>query len=171
MESQTVNIEQIALQDDGVFPNSRLPALLYKGVLDIPLLFPATHVKHLFEKHGWSNSWDAGIFEYHHYHSISHEVLGIYKGHTKIQLGGPNGTVLFIEKGDVLVIPAGIAHKNLGPENSVGVIGAYPGGRDYDMNYGKPGERPRTDANIKKVPMPASDPVFGRDKGLFNTWK
>lgn len=171
MESQTANIEQFILQDDGVFPNSRYPALLYKGVLDIPLLFPATHVKHLFEKHDWSNSWDAGIFEYHHYHSISHEVLGIYKGHTKIQLGGPDGPQLFIEKGDVLVIPAGVAHKNLGPENDVGVVGAYPGGPDYDMNYGRPGERPRTDENIKNVPVPTNDPVFGRDKGLFNIWK
>lgn len=171
MEPQTVNIEQFPLQDDGVFPNSRHPALLYKGVLDIPLLFPATHVKHQFEKNGWSNSWDAGIFEYHHYHSITHEVMGIYKGHTKLQLGGPDGPTIFIEKGDVLVIPAGVAHKNLGPENNVRVVGAYPDGRDYDMNYGKPGERPRTDSNIKKLPVPASDPVFGRDKGLFKIWK
>ncbi len=171
MEPQIANIEQVAIQEDGVFPNICLPVLLYKGALDIPLLFPATHVKHWFEKHGWSNSWDAGIFEYHHYHSITHEVLGIYKGHTKLQLGGPAGPVIFIEKGDVLVIPAGVAHKNLGAENSVGVVGAYPDGRNYDMNYGKPGERPRTDENIKNVPVPANDPVFGRDKGLSSIWK
>jgi uncharacterized protein YjlB len=171
MEPQTANIEQIKLRDDGVFPNSRLPALLYKSVLDIPLLFPATHVKNLFKKHGWSNDWDAGIFEYHHYHSVTHEVLGIYKGQTKLQLGGPQGPQIFVEKGDVLVIPAGVAHKNLGAENSVGVIGAYPNGRHYDMNYGKPGERPNTDKNIKSVPLPVNDPVFGTDKGLFNIWK
>lgn len=171
MEQQTANMEQIKLQDDGTFPNSRLPALLYKGALDIPWLFPAAHVKHLFEKNGWSNSWDAGIFEYHHYHSICHEVLGIYKGHTKLQLGGLEGPQIFIEKGDVLVIPAGVAHKNLGPEHAVGVIGAYPGGRDYDMNYGKPGERPAADQHIKKVPVPDKDPLFGRDQGLFKIWK
>jgi uncharacterized protein YjlB len=171
MEVQIANIEPVVLQDDGVFPNSRHPALLYKGVLDIPLLFPATHVKHLFEKHGWSNSWDAGIFGYHHYHSITHEALGIYKGHTKLQLGGPYGPQILIERGDVLVIPAGVAHKNLGAENSVGVVGAYPQGGNYDMNYGKPGERPYTDENIKIVPIPASDPVFGRDRGLFKIWK
>jgi uncharacterized protein YjlB len=171
MEAPAANIEQLLLQDDGVFPNSRHPALLYKGVLDIPLLFPATHVKRLFEKNDWSNSWDAGIFEFHHYHSTTHEVLGIYKGQTKLQLGGAKGPVIFIEKGDVLVIPAGVAHKNLGAENAVAVVGAYPSGRDYDMNYGKPGERPRTDEHIKKVPVPAKDPVFGRDKGLFKIWK
>src|ERR1700749_4869793 len=109
METQPVNIEQIVLQDDGIFPNSRLPVLHYKGVLDIPLLFPATHVQHLFEENGWSNSWDAGIFEYHHYHSITHEVLGIYSGSTTIQLGGEQGQKLTIEKGDVVIIPAGVS--------------------------------------------------------------
>jgi uncharacterized protein YjlB len=168
---QTANITQIVLQDDGVFPNSRLPVVLYKAALDIPLLFPATHVKHLFEKNGWSNSWDAGIFEYHHYHSITHEALGIYSGSTNLRLGGSKGPKIFIEKGDVLVIPAGVAHKNLGAENSVGVVGAYPGGRDYDMNYGNPDERPETDQNIKSVPLPLSDPVMGNDKGLTIIWK
>ena len=171
MDPQTVNIEQITLQDDGVFPNSHHPVLLYKGALDIPVLFPAAHVKHLFEQNGWSNSWDAGVFEYHHYHSITHEVLGIYKGHTKLQLGGFKGQRIFIEKGDVLIIPAGVAHKNLEIENSVGVIGAYADGRNYDMNYGNPNERPVTDENISKVPIPAKDPVFGSDMGLIKLWK
>ncbi|MDP9079650.1 MAG: hypothetical protein M3O71_19660 [Bacteroidota bacterium] len=87
-----------------------------------------------------------------------------------MQLGGSEGPKIFIEKGDVLVIPAGVAHKNLGPENSVGVIGAYPEGRDYDMNYGKPCERPRTDENVKKVPVPGSDPVLGINGGLTKIW-
>jgi uncharacterized protein YjlB len=164
------DIEQITLPDDGVFPNSSHPALLYKGVLDIPVLFPATHIRHLFEKNGWSNSWDAGIFEYHHYHSITHEVLGIYKGHTTLQLGGTKGPKIFIEKGDVLFIPAGVAHKNLGAENAVAVIGAYPGGKNYDMNYGRPGERPGTDENISRVPVPESDPVFGPDEEFIKAW-
>jgi len=167
----TTYIEQIVLRDDGKFPNSHLPAMLYKGALDTPMLFPAVHIKNLFEKNGWCNSWDAGIFEYNHYHSITHEVLGIYSGAAMLQLGGEDGQKILIEKGDVLVIPSGVAHKNLGNENDVGVIGAYPDGRDYDMNYGKPGERPRTDENIRKVPIPASDPVFGPDKGLIKIWK
>ena len=169
--SGTEHIEQIALQDDGIFPNSRLPALLYKGVLDLPVLFPAAHISSLFKRNKWTNSWDAGIFTYHHYHSITHEVLGVYKGHTQLQLGGANGPKVFVQKGDVLVIPAGVAHKNLGPENDVGCIGAYPDGREYDMNYGKPGERPRTDENIHKVPTPAHDPVFRSNVGVCEFWK
>jgi uncharacterized protein YjlB len=91
--------EQIFFSDDGTFPNSHLPVLFYKGVLDIPVLFPATQVSHLFAKHHWSNSWADGIFDYHHYHSITHEVLGIYEGGTVIRLGGDDGRKLRVEKG------------------------------------------------------------------------
>ena len=158
MTTTNQEIQQIHLTDDGTFPNSPLP-----------LLFPAKHVTDLFESHNWSNSWDDGIFEYHHYHSITHEVLGIYSGETTVQLGGEHGEKIKIQKGDVLVIPAGVAHKNLGKENDIGCVGAYPDGRDYDMNYGKPGERPGTDHNIHHVPLPKTDPVYG-EGGLMHIW-
>jgi uncharacterized protein YjlB len=51
------------------------------------------------------------------------------------------------------------------------IVGAYPDGRDCDMNYGKPGERPRTDENIRAVPVPVSDPVLGKQDGLTKCWK
>jgi uncharacterized protein YjlB len=71
----------------------------------------------------------------------------------------------------VLVIPAGVAHMNLGKENDVTCIGAYPDGRDYDMNYGKPGERPKSDHNIASLPLPGTDPVFGKKGALLQLWK
>jgi uncharacterized protein YjlB len=52
-----------------------------------------------------------------------------------------------------------MAHKNLGEENQVKCVGAYPEGRNYDMNYGHAGERPSTDSNISRVPMPDKDPI------------
>lgn len=164
-------VQAIQITDDGVFPGNRLPALLYKNVLRVPVLFPATHVKNIFKDNGWTNSWDAGIFPYHHYHSITHEVLGIYSGKTMLQLGGDAGSKLVLEIGDVLVIPAGVAHKNLGDENDVGVVGAYPGGGDYDMNYGNSGERPGTDENIARAPLPKKDPVEGKDGELLMHWE
>lgn len=171
MDPHHAAIEQFVLPDDGTFPNSRLPVLLYKDVLDIPVLFKAAHVKNLFDRNGWTNSWEAGILTCHHYHSIAHEVLGVYRGRTNLQLGGPDGPEIGIEKGDVLVIPAGVAHKNLGAENSVGVVGAYPGGSNYDMNFGKPGERPATDINIANVQQPLHDPLYGFGGPLVHLWK
>src|SRR5688572_17402941 len=113
-------VEQHVLKDDGTFPNSLLPVLHYKRVLKLPPLFAATYIKRLFKKNNWTNSWKYGIFEYHHCHSITHEVLGGYKGQARIQLGGDEGIELLLKKGDVLIIPAGVAHKNNDGEQQIG---------------------------------------------------
>ena len=97
--------------------------------------------------------------------------MGVVKGSTTLLLGGENGTEVKITKGDVLVIPAGVAHKNLDGENDVVCIGGYPGGAAYDMNYGKPGERPEADRNIARVPLPATDPVAGTAGILPQEWR
>ncbi|MFL5811048.1 MAG: cupin [Flavisolibacter sp.] len=159
------------VKDDGIFPNNKLPVVYYAAVLDLPRLFPGLYIKKLFSENNWTNNWKQGIFTYHHYHSITHEVLGICSGETLLQLGGENGITLFVEKGDVLIIPAGVAHMNLGEENDISCVGAYPDGKDYDMNYGKPGERPKADQNIALVPLPKMDPVFGTKKGLVKLWR
>jgi uncharacterized protein YjlB len=163
-------VHKFYLKDDGRFPNSAMPVLYYPGALKVPYFFAAMHVKKFFARNDWRNAWKAGIFTFHHYHSITHEVLGIVSGETKIQLGGEKGITLRIRKGDVLVLPAGVAHKNLGEEDAVVCIGAYPQGKNYDMNYGKAGERPQADVNIRSVPKPATDPIFGKDNGVPLLW-
>lgn len=159
--------EHYFVKDDGIFPNNRLPIIFYPSVLELPKLFAAASVKKMFTE----NNWKQGIYTYHHYHSITHEVIGVCNGETLLQLGGENGITLFVQKGDVLILPAGVAHINLGKENDVTCVGGYPDGRDYDMNYGKPGERPRADHNIASLPLPETDPVFGKKSGLPEIWR
>lgn len=163
--------QQFHVKDDGVFPNSGLPLLYYPGVLHLPSIFPGGYVRNLFRRNNWTNNWKQGIYTFHHFHSTTHEVLGCIRGETLLQLGGENGKILFVEAGDVLVIPAGVAHINLGAEKDVTCIGGYPDGRDYDMNRGRPGERPLVDRNISLVPLPGTDPVFGREGPLPRLWK
>src|SRR5579863_4912831 len=170
MKAAIDDLKKIYCADDGIFPNSGLPALLYRNVFTLPFLFPANFIKNIFERNNWSNAWKAGIFPYHHYHSNTHEVLGVYKGKAKIVLGGESGNLIEIQKGDVLIIPAGVAHKNLGAENQVGVIGAYPNGKEYDMKYGRKDERPDADINIEHVPIPKTDPVLGPFSGVVKIW-
>src|SRR4051812_2685667 len=80
------------IKDNGVFPNNNLlPVILYKGILDLPLFSPAQKVRNLFHENNWKNSWVDGIYDYHHYHSNTHEALGIIKGNAIILLGGDNG--------------------------------------------------------------------------------
>jgi uncharacterized protein YjlB len=166
-----INLQKIHVNATATFPNSKFPVLHYKGVLDIPLFFPAKYISDLFEQHNWSNSWDAGIFDYHHYHSNVHEALGVYGGSTTVMLGGEGGVEVFLEKGDVLIIPAGVAHKNMGKENDISCVGAYPYGQDYDMNYGKPEERERAAQNLIKTPIPETDPVSGAEGLLPEIWE
>lgn len=159
------------VNDNGIFPNNELPVVIYKRVLDLPFLFPSNAVRKLFKSNNWKNSWKSGVYQYHHYHSITHEVMGVTDGSTTLLLGGESGVRIEIGEGDVIIIPAGVAHRNLGEENQITCIGAYPEGKEFDMNYGKTGERPPTDNNIKKVPMPLTDPVFGLNSGIAEYWK
>lgn len=79
------------LQDDGSFPNNnKFPLLLYKQAIQLKK-GDAAIVEQVFEKNQWGNSWKNGIYNYHHYHSTAHEVLGIYQGEAEVQLGGPEG--------------------------------------------------------------------------------
>lgn len=167
---QRLNILRHILTEDGAFPNNGLlPLLLYRealynGETDI------NTIKEILETNRWTNSWVDGIYDYHHYHSTAHEVLVALKGSARVQFGGPNGVTLTFEKGDVVIIPAGVSHKKVEEADGFRCLGAYPDGQEYDMNYGKPGERPTADENIKKVSLPENDPLFGNDGPLVKNW-
>ncbi len=159
------------LHDDGTFPNNeQLPLLAYQGAVDLPNQDPASAFEKLFRVNGWGNSWRDGVYDFHHYHSTAHEVLGVYGGSARVQLGGDDGIILEIAAGDVLIIPAGVAHKNLGASEDFRVVGAYPQGQHPDMKYGRPGERPGADQAIKAVPLPSADPVHGTNGPLVQQW-
>ena len=165
-----MKVLQYYLKDDGRFPNNDLPVLLYKRALKLPWLFKSRFVKRLLQKNHWTNTWRNGVYTFPHYHSNTHEVMAVIKGKTTLKLGGGDGHKVRIEKGDVILIPAGVAHMNLGKEKDVICVGGYPRGKDYDMNYGKPDERPRADEFISRVPIPSTDPVTGGRSPLKAIW-
>ncbi len=94
----------------------------------------------------------------------------LYGGTAQVQLGGEQGLVLSIQAGDVLIIPAGVAHKNLGGSRDFHVVGAYPDGQRPDICYGRDGERPQADRNIARLARPQEDPLYGADGPLFEHW-
>ncbi|WP_081675066.1 cupin domain-containing protein [Daejeonella oryzae] len=160
------------LEDDGVFPNNGyLTMLVYKGALLLQPEDESSVIEKLFESNQWSNSWKNGIFDYHHYHSNTHEVLGVFSGTAELQIGGPQGLRVEVVRGDVIILPAGVAHMCLKKSDDFVVIGAYPEGKIQDMNYGKEGERPAADTNIANVQMPHTDPVYGKNGPLIENWK
>ena len=168
---QAPQVAAHSLKDDGVHPNNdKLPLLAFQGALALPEGDPAAVFEALFGANQWGGSWRNGVYGYHHYHSTAHEVLGVYGGTAQIQFGGERGVVLKVSLGDVVVIPAGVAHKNLGASRDFRVVGAYPRGQRWDMCYGESGERPRADQNIARVPVPEADPVYGTDGPLIEYW-
>ena len=158
-------------QDDGSIPNSKYPLLVYHGAFTGSGEEGAAWLERRFAENNWTNSWRNGVFPYHHYHSITHEVLGVYQGSALLHMGGERGDKLHVTAGDVLVIPAGVGHKKLEASADFAVVGAYPDGRDYDILRGAPGERPRALENISKVPIPLFDPIWGIEKGLSKIWR
>ncbi|MEO6454326.1 MAG: cupin domain-containing protein [Ginsengibacter sp.] len=158
------------LKDDGQFPNSGLFLLIYKEAIKLPDN-DSSIFKKIFKNNNWENSWLNGIYDYHHYHSITHEVLGIYKGSANVQFGGPNGIAENVSKGDVIIIPAGVAHKCNSASEDFKCIGAYPDGMDYDIKKGEPSDRPKADENIENVKLPETDPVYGLDGPLILNWE
>ena len=166
------NVEAFILTDDGVFPNNRkLPLLVYRKVLNPGVPDLIAQVQAIFAGNGWDGSWVDSIFDFHHYHSTSHEVLAICGGQAEVCFGGEHGITLTLAAGDVVVIPAGVAHKNLGAGKDFVVVGAYPHGREhYDMCRGKREERLCADKNIVSVAIPESDPLYGPDGPLTDHW-
>jgi uncharacterized protein YjlB len=167
------NVEAFILTDDGVFPNNRkLPLLVYRKVLSLDGPDLIGQVRTLFAENGWGGSWVNGIFDYHHYHSTSHEVLAICGGRAEVCFGGEHGIILTLAAGDVVIIPAGVAHKNRGAGNDFVVVGAYPHGQEnYDMCRGKHEERREADRNIVSVRVPESDPLYGPAGPLMEHWR
>jgi uncharacterized protein YjlB len=160
------------LRHDGIFPNNnKLPVIFYKDVLILSPDASDKPIINLFNDHNWRNEWTNGIYDYHHYHSITHEVLGVVSGRAKVQLGGENGVTLEIKKGDVILIPAGVAHKKMMASPDFKCVGAYPDGMDYDIKTGKPEEWAEAERNITNVPMPKLDPVYGEEGPLLKYWK
>ncbi len=158
-------------QDDGVVPNSVFPLIVYQGALSLPENDPARAFEQIFAANRWSRSWRNGIYPFHHYHATAHEVLGIAQGSARVCMGGEQGVRLTIEPGDVMVIPAGVGHKNLGASTDLLVVGAYPDGQHPDLCRESAREHKHALENIPKVPMPASDPVFGTNGAVMNLWK
>lgn len=159
--SRTETPTLLHLEDDGTFPNNSLPVLLWRQGIPISNDNGAETIERRFERNGWGGTWRNGIFTWHHYHATAHEVLGIARGTVTVQLGGPSGETVELSAGDVVLLPAGTAHKNLEQTGDLVVIGAYPPGQHPDILRGEPAERPDADRKIASVPLPDRNPVTG----------
>jgi len=161
--------ESIEVAPNGPFPGSPHAARVYRGALGAAHASAserAAAFEALFARHGWPPAWRAGLYEMHHYHSSAHEVLGIFSGWVRARLGGPGGVLVTLHEGDVVLIPAGVAHCNEGQSPDFRAVGAYPRGAKPNMRYGRDNERVADAARVAALPAPSPDPVFGSSAAL-----
>ena len=80
----------IRFGDDGETPNNpELPLLLYRSAVALPEdLDPAAVFENLFLAHGWRMAWRDSIYSFLHFHTRTHEVLGIARGNACVRFGG-----------------------------------------------------------------------------------
>jgi uncharacterized protein YjlB len=162
-------VQTLLLQRNDWVPNNpRLPVLIYPKAIATEGSDPAALFEKTFQANGWPPQWRYGVFNYHHYHTEGHEVLGVASGHARLMLGGPNGHVVEVNAGDVLLLPAGTGHCNLGSSADFLVVGAYPPGQHADICREAPSAAQL--ASIAKLPFPDVDPVQGVQGAVARHW-
>jgi uncharacterized protein YjlB len=114
-------VETLTFEEAGGIPNTRLPVLVYHEVEGAR---EADECNKLLARNRWLGAWVDGIYSFHHFHSTAHEVLGIVAGSAAVVLGGPSGRRFEVSRGDILVLPAGTRHCNVGSSDDLLVIGA-----------------------------------------------
>ncbi|KAK4119051.1 hypothetical protein N657DRAFT_684736 [Parathielavia appendiculata] len=171
------------------------PLLLYRRAFpNLPVSEKAAQTieRHLRQVGAVEPQWRYGMYATSHFHSTTHEVLCVFSGRAKLLFGGegnPGAVETVVERGDVIVLPAGVAHRlvadlssssSSGPTAAAGeeegedeggacsgrfeMVGGYPvGGEQWDMCYGREGEEGRVQG-IKRLGWFEKDPIYG-DQG------
>ena len=160
--------------DDGYVPNNpKLPFVVYRGAVDLAgTPDPEELVEKVISGNGWGEIWRNGIYEYVHYHSMIHEALGIARGRAKVRFGGKQGRGAgnrrrrrrHPARRHRTSMPVGVARSDGDRRlsrragNSTSAAAARP-------------STPKRSSAIPKVPMPDTDPVYGKHGPLLTLWR
>jgi len=164
----------LRFKDDGETPNNRrLPMILYRSPVRLREKFdPAAIFEELFAANGWKEAWRNSMYDFLHFHTHTHEVLGIARSSIRAQFGGAKGKTLALKAGDVVILPAGTGHRKIKASPDLLIVGAYPAnGGKYDEPKPEDVSRTEAESSIARVRIPRADPVYGKDGPLKRLWR
>jgi uncharacterized protein YjlB len=115
--------------------------------------------------------WQYTMYTQSHFHSTNHEVLSVVSGRARLCFGGegnPQRVEPVVEAGDVIVVPAGVAHRLLEDQSGTSaefvMVGSYPMGKEWDMCYGAGNEdEDEVRERIEQLGWFKQDPIYGSD--------
>jgi len=167
------DVQAFRFDDDGETPNNpRLPLVVYRAAVNlVGAPDPAAPFERAFARHGWSDGWRNGIHPFLHFHTATHEVLGIARGQATVEFGGAKGQVLTVEAGDVVILPAGTGHRRIAASGDLLVVGAYPRNASFDQKRPGQVDHQKAVSAIARVPLPEMDPVHGHEGPLMTLWQ
>ncbi|KAF3760388.1 hypothetical protein M406DRAFT_65788 [Cryphonectria parasitica EP155] len=154
-------------------PNTSIlnkPLLIYHGALqgnDGQCATASAVEAHLVSVGVVTPQWRYSMYPTTHFHSTSHEVLCVTSGRAELWFGGednPDRVEAVVQVGDVMILPAGLAHRLSRDVSQDGhsfeMVGSYPTGCHWDMCYGKAGEEEKV-RKIAGLSWFTKDPIFG----------
>ena len=157
-----MDIKRIKITPDKPFPGNEIELQLYRAVFNNDQTELDAKFRKLFSNYGWSIPWINGVYGFHHFHAEAHEVLGCASGWVVVQIGGPNGPKFKLTAGDAMLIPAGVAHKNIDSSIDYSILGSYPHGQEPDLRRGNPDEWNEVLNKISLVRLWDRDPITGK---------
>ncbi len=174
MAERGPRLETLNFKPNGLVPNSRFPVLIHRAAVTAGAgVDLADAIEATFRRHDWLNNWrELGVYDYYHFHSTTHEALGMARGRITLRLGGAGegGAVVTLTAGDILVLPAGTSHTRLENSPDSQMVGGYPDGRDWDLIRDEKVTEAEARAAVKLIgslPIPARDPATGEPMTLW----
>jgi len=148
-------------------PNTSIqskPLMVYHGAFNATAAELTRRLKSIGEV---VPQWEYTMYSQTHFHSTTHEVLGVVAGRARLCFGGEENPGRFeptVQRGDLIIVPAGVGHRLLNDEGDVPfkMVGAYPPQKEWDMCYGKPGEETKVQG-IQNLEWFHQDPLYGKD--------